>query len=81
MENKNYEQNYWIDLIGFDVNNKEQTLIDFIERNRGRVDSLYLHIVGGPDFVAYNKGMDYEYNLSSGIASCFPHSNERGRQV
>ena len=81
MEIKGYEQNYWIDLIGFDVNNKEQTLIDFIEKNRGRIDSLYLHIVGGPDFVAYNKGMDHEYNLSSGIASCFPHSNERDRQV
>ncbi len=76
------QNNYWIDLIGFDVNDKEKTVDDFIALNRGRVDGIYL-LIGNTDFALAFKGMDTEYNLKPGECSYGAHkySDEREIQV
>lgn len=79
---KKLENNYWIDLIGFDVNDKEYTVNRFIEINRGRVDGIYL-LIGNPDFALAFKGMDTEYDLKPAECAYGAHkySDERERQV
>ena len=79
---KKLENNYWIDLIGFDVNDKEKTVDHFIAVNRGRVDGIYL-LIGNPDFALAFKGMDIEYSLKPAECSYGAHkySDERERQV
>lgn len=79
---KQLENNYWIDLIGFDVFDKENTVDNFISVNRGRVDGVYL-LIGNPDFALAFKGMENEYDLKPAECSYGAHkySDERERQV
>ena len=78
-DTKVMEYAYWVDLIAFDVDNKEQSVLKFIENCNRRIDTVYFHIANA-DFVAAYKGMDTEYPLYPQDCSCFPHSEERSRQ-
>ncbi len=74
------EYAYWVDLIAFDVDQKEQSVQKFITNCNGRVHSIYVHIAN-TDFVAAYRGMNTEYALYPRDCSCFAHSEERSRQI
>ncbi|MCQ2387112.1 MAG: hypothetical protein MJ066_01525 [Clostridia bacterium] len=74
------ERSYWIDLIGFDVKKKEKSLVDFIKKQEGKVNDIYIHMWGSSDFIVDYMGMDKEYKLRPAFCSSFPHSTERDRQ-
>lgn len=83
VEQKSYrnrsEAVYWVDLIAFDVKEKEQSVLHFIENCNRRIDGIYIHIAN-TDFVAAYKGMETEYALYPRDCACFPFSEERPRQ-
>lgn len=77
MSNK-LENSYWIELIAFDKDNIKGTVEDFIDRQRGRVDAIYLLLTGW-DCCYFYDGLDTEYVLSRNTCSYGGHqfSNER----
>lgn len=70
---------YWTDIIAFDVDNKAQSVDDYIETCNRRIDCVFIHI-SNTDFVAAYKGMAEEYALYPQDCSCFPNSEARPRQ-
>ena len=75
------ENSYWIELIAFDKDDIEKTVDDFIDRQRGRVDAIYI-LMTGWDCCYFYDGLEKEYVLSPNVCSYGGHkySNERDIQ-
>ena len=81
MENKlKLENSYWIELIAFDKDNIEGTVDDFIDRNRGKVDAIYLLITSWEVCYFYD-GLDKEYTLSRNACSYGGHQYSDEREI
>ncbi len=80
MQTKKLENSYWIELIAFDKDNIEGTVDDFIDRNRGKVDAIYLLLTGW-DVCYFYDGLETEYTLSRNTCSYGGHQYSDEREI
>lgn len=79
MKNK-IENSYWIELIAFDKDNIKGTVEDFIDRQRGKVDSIYLLLTSW-DVCYFYDGLETEYVLSRNTCSYGGHQYSDEREI
>ena len=80
LTNKKLENSYWIELIGFDKYDIEGSIDNFIDRNRGRVDAIYLLLTSW-DVCYFYDGLDKEYTLSRNTCSYGGHQYSDEREI
>ncbi len=80
MEIKKLENSYWIELIGFDKYDIEGSIDKFIDRNRGRVDAIYLLLTSW-DVCYFYDGLETEYTLSRNTCSYGGHQYSDEREI
>lgn len=73
-------KNYWIELIGFDKDNIEKSAQAFIDKQEGKIHSIFL-LLYDVDFVNDHQGMEKEYFLKYMECSYNGHEYNAERQI
>lgn len=78
---KNGKVFVWMQMLGFDRNDKDLGASRFLEQTGFLPDGVCA-LLFHPDFIHQHKGMDYEYELPADMCSYFgiPYNKERERQ-
>ena len=81
VENKNFHNSIWIELIGFDKNDVKNSVVRYLNNVGFKPDSVSLHLTS-VNFVNGYKGMVSEYELPPYACSYAGHAenDERPRQ-
>ena len=74
------EKHYWIELIGFDKDNIEKSAQEFIDKQEGRIDSVFL-LLYDIDFINDHRGMEEEYSLKYMECSYNGHEYNAERKI
>ena len=74
------KKHYWIELIGFDKDCIEQSVQNFIDKQQGRIDSVFL-LLYDIDFINDHQGMENEYFLKRMECSYNGHEYNAERKI